>query len=149
MAVKRIWLFLWIIPLAVAGRENPFDTIHLTSPSAEMKKPSAEAPRKIIETKPERINTSVGSFLIDNNKIVIETKDPLLKHFSLEESRKIVLDFEGYADFATKHIETRSSRFTNLTIGVHENYYRIVITMSEQREYRIVKEKYGYRLTLQ
>lgn len=143
----RLFYITLMIPLLLCARDNPFEPTDTVVKKAESRSSLAvNHPNKTEQT--ERINTSIARFLIDGKVMQIETKDTLKKHFSLASPGRVVMDFEGYADFATKRIKTKSAAFTQVTVGVHDGYYRVVITVPQMKAYRVSKDRYGYRLTL-
>lgn len=147
---RQIVKWLTIIPLVLCARENPFASVVPTAgDKPEITKPTKPDAAQKAPVRSKRINTSVGSFLLDGKSMQIETKDTLIKHFSLAKPQKIVMDFQGYADFATKRLATQNPDFTGLTIGVHDGYYRVVVTVPQMKSYHITQERFGYRLTLE
>ncbi|MBE3609732.1 AMIN domain-containing protein [Campylobacter californiensis] len=87
-------------------------------------------------------------FEIDSSKNILKiiTKDKNIKYFSHENS-KIVLDFDNPPkSFRTKYIKVNSALFKNITVGWHDDFYRVVVELDKKRTYSIGKVMQGYEL---
>ena len=77
---------------------------------------------------------------IENRKIIIKTKDRLIRSFFLIAPFRIVLDFKKYSDFATFK-KKLNSFVKKVVIGSHGDFYRIVFYFDSKYEYKIKKDK--------
>ena len=145
------------------ARENPFVPVETSVkdtegssaviPSAGEKKvqapiPSAENSAKVqtSESKPEIINFQHIRFLVQSERIRIETKDKLIKDFTIANPTRFILDFKSEADFPTRSRTLNTPPFKGLRMGVHKGFYRVVIELDGKSTYTITPYKYGYLL---
>ncbi len=163
------WTILLLLPMILMARENPFasstDTKQVnttapltkapkvhprrtdnTQPSSQASKPKIH-PQRNLGTK-EVLNFSKARFVFRKNSAYIETKDKIIKHFSIANPPSIVIDFKGVSDFASKRKELRTTPFTKLEMGAHGNRYRVVLRLNKVHKYKINKRKYGQVITI-
>ena len=86
---------------------------------------------------------------IKNKKILINTKDKLIRHFFLVKPFRIVLDFKKDADFLTIKKNLKNSIVKKVVVGNHEGYYRVVIYFDAKYMYKITKTDEGVKIELQ
>jgi len=105
------------------------------------KKPKIHPQRRT--SKKEVVNTSKARFVLRENSVYIETKDKVIKHFSIPNPPSIVIDFKGYSDFASKRKELSTKPFIKLEMGAHNTRYRVVLRLDKMHQYKLDKRKYG------
>lgn len=98
--------------------------------------------------KKEVVNTSKARFVVKENSLYIETKDQILKHFSIANPPSIVIDFKAASDFASKRKVLTVKPFTKLEMGAHGDRYRVVLRLDKKHKYKIDKRKYGQVVTI-
>ena len=86
---------------------------------------------------------------IKNKKILINTKDKLIRHFFLVKPFRIVLDFKKDADFLTIKKNLKNSIVKKVVVGNHTGYYRVVIYFDAKYMYKITKTDEGVKIELQ
>ena len=86
---------------------------------------------------------------VKNKKILIKTKDKLIRHFFLVKPFRIVLDFRKNADFLTIKKILKNSIVKKVIVGNHEGYYRVVIFFDAKYIYKVIKTKEGIKIELQ
>jgi hypothetical protein len=86
---------------------------------------------------------------IKNKKILIKTKDKLLRNFFLVKPFRIVLDFKKDTDFLTIKKNLKNSIVKKIIVGNHKGYYRIVIYFDAKYMYKIKKTDEGVKIELQ
>lgn len=86
---------------------------------------------------------------IKNKKILINTKDKLIRHFFLVKPFRIVLDFKKDADFLTIKKFLKNSIVKKVVVGNHDGYYRVVIYFDAKYMYKITKTDEGVKIELQ
>jgi len=104
-------------------------------------------PQRNLGTK-EILNFSKARFIFRENSAYIETKDKMIRHFSITNPPSIVIDFRGASDFASKRKALRTKPFTKLEMGAHGKRYRVVLRLDKVHKYKIDKRKYGQVVTI-
>ena len=97
--------------------------------------------------KKEILNFSKARFVFRENSAYIETKDKIIRHFSIFNPPSIVIDFKGASDFASIRKTLSTKPFTKLEMGAHGKRYRVVLRLDKMCEYKIDKRKYGQVVT--
>ncbi len=115
-------------------------------PVAQKKKPKIHPQRK--SYKKEVVNYAKARFVFRENSVYIETKDKVIRHFSIPNPPSIVIDFRASADFATKRKELNTKPFVKLEMGAHDNRYRVVFRLDKVHKYKINRRKYGQVVTI-
>ncbi len=98
--------------------------------------------------KKEVVNYGKARFVFRENSAYIETKDKVIRHFSIPNPPSIVIDFKAPSDFASKRKKLTTRPFIKLEMGAHGNRYRVVLRLDEMHNYKIVKKKYGQVVTI-
>jgi len=77
------------------------------------------------------------------------TKDKMIRNFLLTKPHRIVCDFKRDIDLRSyeKHIKS-SGKITNLRVGNHKGYYRIVIELDGSYRYKLRAIDNGYIFSL-
>jgi hypothetical protein len=90
-------------------------------------------------------NFKLFKLYIKNKSIFIETKDRLLRDFFLVEPFRLVLDFKRKSDFPTirKNINTFVKK---VVVGSHSGFYRVVLYLDTNYDYKIKKQEKGIRI---
>jgi hypothetical protein len=102
-----------------------------------------ESPKVTKQKKTYNTGLNFVSFEIDNNILMIKTKDRLLRDFSITEPPKIVIDLAGNKNFTTKLIDTDASIFKEVAIGKHKDFYRVAIELDGTYKYSLRHTDYG------
>jgi hypothetical protein len=169
-ASKLLPLALLALPLI--ARENPFipvempeenpsvassEKIRSAKPDTQKKavsvqKTSATAMSKTDGPSEER-PSQVANFqnirlVFSEGEVRIETKDALLKDFTIPKPPCIVLDFKSDADFPTRKRELSVAPFREVRMGIHKGFYRVALETEAPVEYTMKPFRYGYILTL-
>ena len=98
--------------------------------------------------KKEVLNFSKARFVFRENSAYIETKDKIIRHFSIANPPSIVIDFRGASDFASQRKFLSTKPFTKLSMGAHGKRYRVVLRLDKMHKYKIDKRKYGQVVTI-
>ena len=98
--------------------------------------------------KKEVLNFSKARFVFRENSAYIETKDKIIRHFSIANPPSIVIDFRGASDFASQRKRLSTKPFTKLQMGAHGKRYRVVLRLDKMHQYKIDKRKYGQVVTI-
>jgi hypothetical protein len=157
--MRLLILSVLLFPLLLGARENPFAPAKGTqkeaaSESVTVKTPEAEkkAGPKIhplrIPNKKVVVNYAKARFVFRENSAYIETKDRIIKHFSIATPPSIVIDFKSPSDFSSKRKELDITPFVKLEMGAHNDHYRVVLRLDGVHDYRIEKRKYGQVVTI-
>jgi len=120
---------------------HPQRPVHVTRSKAKIH------PQRNLGTK-EVFNFAKARFIFRENSAYIETKDRMIRHFSIANPPSIVIDFRGASDFASKRKQLHTKPFTKLEMGAHGNRYRVVFRLEKSHKYKINKRKYGQVVTI-
>lgn len=90
---------------------------------------------------PKAIGYSVEVY---DKKIKLYGSDKLLREFMISMPCRVVLDFESAKMVKNQTIKVSSSIFTDLRIGYHDGYYRMVFEVDGKYRYKLNKTPYGY-----
>ena len=84
------------------------------------------------------------SFFINQNEITIFTKDRKIRDFLITDPYKIVVDFKKTNSYATKTLEFQKAPFVSVTLGDHDDFYRIAILLDGHYRYDLQVFNGGY-----
>ncbi|WP_304545004.1 AMIN domain-containing protein [Sulfurimonas microaerophilic] len=87
-------------------------------------------------------------FTIYKNEIILQTKDKMLRKFLLVNPHRIVCDFQRETSIRSYVKKVKNEDVTQIKVGTHKGYYRVVIELDGSYRYKITPEKNGYRFTL-
>ncbi|EAK3365506.1 AMIN domain-containing protein [Campylobacter lari] len=76
---------------------------------------------------------SIGFY---NNKINIKTQDKILRHLSIGDPTKIIIDFAKKQNFNTKTLQVNTAKVRKVVFGSHKGYYRLVIYLDGKYSYQ-------------
>ncbi|MDD3342342.1 MAG: AMIN domain-containing protein [Sulfurospirillaceae bacterium] len=143
------------------------NTLTLSAIKNTMNKPNDENPialtvttpvskKDSLSTKQQAIKSHTNQFVlneairleIDDKQLKILTKDTKVRDFLINDPYKVVVDFQKISSFATKTVELKKLPFIAATLGNHDNFYRIAITLDGQYRYDIQKIEEGYLIRL-
>ncbi len=142
-----------LIAVLAVARENPFVLPQSSSTSAPQKSISLTTqPKSHAELKTAEKNISTSSsnikqpvaqtqgqkladfgflqLLIQNDTLVLATKDRLRRTFTIDKPKKVVFDFSKRRHFASKTIVLNKGAFKKVSIGAHKSFYRVAIEVS-------------------
>ncbi|PAF42666.1 AMIN domain-containing protein [Helicobacter sp. 11S03491-1] len=88
-------------------------------------------------------------FFIKGNKLYIHTAAKIQRNFLLPNPYRIVIDVDRKDPSINKNIEINKKYFTKISIGTHNAFYRIVITLDGQYRYEVNRENQYYVLSVQ
>ena len=89
------------------------------------------------------------SFYESQSKMKIITKDKMLRNFMLVKPHRIVCDFQRQIDIRSYNKNApKDSKFTQLRIGTHKGYYRVVINLDGYYTYKMKETSNGYMIEL-
>lgn len=157
----RFVLIMLAVVLFASARENPFVPFETTAASKKLPvqdgitlmEDAADdaplpAPPSISDDTEEIANFQHIRFVVSGTQMRIETKDKLIKRFSMSEPDRIILDFKGHTDFPTRKQLFANANFKVIRMGVHATYYRVVVELDAHRTPTVVPYRYGYILTV-
>jgi len=88
------------------------------------------------------------TFLVDQKKLLIKTKDTLIRELFFAKPYKIAIDFKRNVAFYTKTIKLKNSPYSKIIVGNHGNFYRVVLELDGEYRYKIKKNSNGYLVEL-
>jgi len=88
------------------------------------------------------------TILIDKNRLLLKTKDTLIRQLFFSKPYKIAIDFKRQVSFYTKIIKLKKLPFVKVVIGNHGKFYRVVLNLDGQYRYKIKKNSNGYLVKL-
>lgn len=112
-----------------------------------------ESVQKTEEVKSKKIFKEIASlpfikFKIYKNEIILVTKDKMLRKFLLVKPQRIVCDFKRETSIRSYIKKIQNENVTQIKVGTHKGYYRVVIELDGNYRYKVASEKNGYRFTL-
>lgn len=96
----------------------------------------------------DNVKLSFIKFSTKGNKMKVVTKDKLLRHFMLPKPHRIVLDFKGSSRVLSKKYTQFKKPFKKIRLGNHDGYYRVVIELDGQYEYKEKRDHSGITLSV-
>jgi hypothetical protein len=96
----------------------------------------------------QRVDFDFINFQVSEKTIQIKTDDKLRQNFLLVNPHRIVLDFEREANFLSYKKTLKTVPFTQLRLGNHDGYYRVVITLDGRYRYELESTHSGYRIQI-
>jgi len=87
--------------------------------------------------KSRSIKTKYITFTPEGKKMRLVTKDKLLRNFMLTNPHRIVMDFAKNTSFRPKSFKVNQAPFTKIRMGNHNKYYRVVIELDGQYNYKL------------
>lgn len=104
---------------------------------------------KVAEEKKTNINfKNIALFTISNKTLRVKTSDQKIRDFMVINPHKIVLDFKKDIAFYTKIYKLETKYYKSITVGNHDEYYRVAIELDGKYLYDIQKVKDGYLVSL-
>jgi len=88
------------------------------------------------------------TILIDKNKLLLKTKDPLIRQLFFSKPYKIAIDLKRAVAFYTKIIKLKTPPLEKIVIGNHGKFYRVVLRLDGKYRYKIKKNSNGYLVEL-
>lgn len=76
-------------------------------------------------------------FFQSGKSMKITTNDKLLRHFMMIKPHRIVMDFERETDFRSKSKTLKQAPYKTIRLGNHNGYYRAVIELDGQYNYKV------------
>lgn len=98
--------------------------------------------------KSQNVRFKFIDFQISDKTIQIKTDDKLIRNFLLVNPHRIVLDFERDANFLSYGKSLNTQPFTQLRIGNHDGYYRVVISLDGRYRYGLESTHTGYAIRI-
>lgn len=143
----RWTVLLFACIMLLQARENPFVPVADFSAKEDRETDPVvphvpDVPADANET--QTIDYRHVLFEFTPSAIVIKTEDKLLKHFRMQNPPRIVMDFKSSADFRTRKASLAIYPFQMLRIGVHEDFYRVVVELAEVKRYTETPVPSGY-----
>lgn len=99
-------------------------------------------------SKKSKISAGNISFLVNDKKIKILTKELMIRNFILTSPNRIVADFSTTSDVKNETRKISDTIFKTVKIGNNGDYYRIVIELDGNYRYTQCKVDGGYEFTL-
>lgn len=108
-------------------KENPIQTESKIQPKKVAPTKVAKIEKVATPSKESKKSFKLNKFLsfdIDNNVLILHTKDTLIRDFTTLKPRKLVFDFKRDNSFYTKTLAINLPPFTSVTVGSHKDFYR-------------------------
>jgi len=91
--------------------------------------------KKVMTSK--AINAKFIKFSPQGKRMKVVTKDKLLRNFMLTNPHRIVMDFSRDTSFKPKNYSVKQAPFKKIRMGNHDKYYRVVIELDGQYQYKL------------
>ena len=106
----------------------------------------------ILQHKPAPVKLKkyrISKFLtiyVKDKKILLKTKDKLIRHFFLVKPFRIILDFKRYSNFPTIKKRISDKFLKKVVVGAHGKYYRVVLYFDANYKYKLTKTIEGVKI---
>lgn len=100
------------------------------------------------EKKPLSYTIGDFEFIIKGKIIRINSPFKILQNFVLPKPFRIVIDLRRIEKNVNQNIELKSKFFSNISLGTHQDFYRVTITLDGQYGYNIEQDEKGYIISL-
>jgi len=87
--------------------------------------------------------TSFLTLYVKGKKILLKTKDKLIRKFFLVKPFRIVLDFDNDTDFPTVEKKISKTFLTKAAVGSHIGFYRVVLYFDSNYKFKVTKNVEG------
>lgn len=108
----------------------------------------SSTPQNAVGDVQEKVSFDFVTIEAVTNVLTIKTGDKNLRNFMLVDPHRIVMDFEREANFLSFEKKLKTLPFTDVRIGNHDGYYRVVIALDGHYRFETEKIPSGYRITL-
>lgn len=153
----RFFLFLLAIVVISDARENPFAPVvkEISMKSVEAQTPNLTS-MPIVEEDDVFKNALSGAvknlryvkLFAKQRQLHIRTKDTMLKHYSIVNPTRILIDFDSKRDLGSRKTGFTVDPIKEVRMGAHHGFYRMVIELTtKNKSYAIKKTSYGYVVT--
>jgi hypothetical protein len=70
----------------------------------------------------------------DNKMLTLNSKYLVVKKFTIDKEKKLIIDYKAKVNFYTKRKELKSKNFNKITVGNHkkEKFFRVVLQLEEK-----------------
>lgn len=136
-------------PMPMIALENTLkdDTdIGVAESKSDIKKEVKKVVKKSKKVENERKTFRLNEFLsfdIEENTLILHTKDQLIRDFTTLKPRKIVFDFRRDNSFYTKTLAINLPPFKRVTLGSHKGFYRASFLLDGPYLYSAIKTEEG------
>ncbi len=89
-----------------------------------------------------------AQFFTSGKTLKIITQDKMIRNFLLVQPHRVVIDFQKDTSFKSYEKEIPKNIFTQIRIGNHTKYYRVVIELDGYYKYKLGKTPKGYVIEL-
>lgn len=144
----------WHDPLVVTKESVLLDSLDFLPEAPSGEKPSSKIPvvsKKNEKPKEKSVKVKyedLVSFEAFKMKIMVNTKDKLIRHFMVMRPYKVVLDFKEDKSFYTKSLSIEHGAFKKVTLGNHKGYYRAAIELDGHYVHDVKEVDGGYEVIL-
>ena len=83
------------------------------------------------------------------NRFIIVCYNKIKKQFMINGTNKIVIDFKQAVKVETKTVKNLKKPYEYITIGIHRNYYRVVIKLNKLKKFNLKHTDLGYEVKFQ
>ncbi|PAF49804.1 hypothetical protein BKH41_00420 [Helicobacter sp. 12S02232-10] len=87
-------------------------------------------------------------FFTKQNKLYIHTSYKIQRTFILPTPYRLIIDMDRKEPNINQNIDINKRYFTKISVGTHNTFYRIVITLDGQYQYQVKKEDQYYVVSL-
>ncbi|MDO7253682.1 AMIN domain-containing protein [Helicobacter cappadocius] len=87
-------------------------------------------------------------FFVKDNKLYIHSAENIQRSFVLPTPYRIIIDIDRKTQNINQSIDISKKYYSKISIGTHQNFYRIVITLDGQYRYKIDKEDEYYIISV-
>ena len=132
----------WHLPIFISQNYSQTQT------DSQTKTPTQEPKKKKIVKYKEIASVKHAKFLTSQKSLKVVTGDKIIRNFLLVKPHRIVLDFKRDTNLKSYTKDNDKGIFCKVRVGNHSGYYRAVIELDGQYQYKMQKISDGYRFKL-
>ncbi|WP_305862706.1 AMIN domain-containing protein [Helicobacter cholecystus] len=102
----------------------------------------------IEEKKPMSYTLGDFEFIIIGKSIRIYSPYKILQNFVLPKPFRIIIDLRRTEKIINQDIKLKGRFFTDISLGTHQDFYRVTLALDGQYGYNIEQDEKGYIITL-
>ncbi|GAA7258588.1 AMIN domain-containing protein [Helicobacter pylori] len=102
----------------------------------------------IEEKKPVSYTLGDFEFIVIGKSIRIYSPYKILQNFVLPKPFRIIIDLRRTEKIINQDIKLKGRFFTDISLGTHQDFYRVTLALDGQYGYNIEQDEKGYIITL-
>lgn len=100
------------------------------------------------EKKPISYTMGDFEFIVTGKVIKIYSPYKILQNFVLPKPFRIIIDLKRTEKIVNQNLNLKGRFFSNISLGTHQDFYRVTLTLDGQYGYNIEQDEKGYIIIL-